>query len=402
MANTTHNNGSGNNSPKKPPDTEPIREAKRALRYMCLTMLAGILAQALFSLQFTPSKALAVLAAGAIWSGLSLSAGALLGFVFAIPRSLQEAGAQETATNNGPAYGANTNLEQISDWLTKIIVGVGLVELGEAPRLLRQLGAFAGPEFGGNEAFPLFVLVFYSVLGSMFGYLWTRLFLPGALASADRSGLYQLEKRVKEMATQADVDADAISLVERQLEPNADEPAITQEQLNVAVRQASASTRASIYRRAQRVRRSNWKDADKKEIMERSIPVFRALIEADDRYHRDHAQLGYALKDQRQPNLPEAKQFLSKAIEIRDSLKQSGYKLYEFNRALVNIAFDVSANPTGPTDRKLRDEILRDLRSAQTQHSKLIAADADINAWLERNELDENALATRQGTSVGN
>lgn len=55
----------------------------------------------------------------------------------------------------------------------------------------------------------------------------------------------------------------------------------------------------------------------KKGEIERTIDIFRALIDSNHREkcHRFHAQLGYALKDQERPNWAEAKQQLDEAIE---------------------------------------------------------------------------------------
>ncbi len=39
----------------------------------------------------------------------------------------------------------NTNLEQISDWLTKVLVGVGLTQIGKLPHLLTLADAKLAP-----------------------------------------------------------------------------------------------------------------------------------------------------------------------------------------------------------------------------------------------------------------
>lgn len=72
------------------------------------------------------------------------STGALLGFLFGIPRLLQrpaaaqlqsnadaqtgEAGKSIQRTTQDRFFSTNTSLEEISDWLTKIIIGLGLVQ----------------------------------------------------------------------------------------------------------------------------------------------------------------------------------------------------------------------------------------------------------------------------------
>jgi hypothetical protein len=73
--------------------------------------------------------------------------GAFLGFLFGIPTGLQE-----KALGLDEPYGPNTNLEQISDWLTKILVGVGLVELGRAGPAVGKLIASVGGALGNTGA----------------------------------------------------------------------------------------------------------------------------------------------------------------------------------------------------------------------------------------------------------
>jgi hypothetical protein len=64
------------------------------------------------------------LGAGVAIAIASAATGYLLGFLFGISRSLQGGDSSES---NSQSFPGNTNLEQISDWLTKILVGVGLV-----------------------------------------------------------------------------------------------------------------------------------------------------------------------------------------------------------------------------------------------------------------------------------
>ena len=48
-----------------------------------------------------------------------------------------------------PSYLPNTNLETISDWLTKVIVGVGLVEIREVIAWVSEVGQVAGAAMDG-------------------------------------------------------------------------------------------------------------------------------------------------------------------------------------------------------------------------------------------------------------
>jgi hypothetical protein len=114
--------------------------------------------------------------------------GALLGFLFGLPRSLPETSDQHPGLRG---YLDNTNLLDVSDWLTKIIVGLSLVQIGKLPWAFRQLGRTLAPALGYSPdgkyacttavtgegaigcigvAMCLTALVF----AFMIGYLWAR------------------------------------------------------------------------------------------------------------------------------------------------------------------------------------------------------------------------------------
>lgn len=126
-------------------------------------------------------------------AGATQVAGALLGFLFGIPRH-SEPRAPSTPGPKVPAgsssqldYQPNTNLEQISDWLTKILVGVSLTQLPAIRDTVREFVEFAAVGLGGADTKLLaFVILAYSLTcGFLLGYLATRLFLPGAFVWAD-------------------------------------------------------------------------------------------------------------------------------------------------------------------------------------------------------------------------
>jgi len=97
---------------------------------------------------------------------------------------------------------ANTNLEQISDWLTKILVGVGLTQVRQISAKLYELsGGVAwglSRTHGNNHTFALSLILFYLIVGFLFAYLWTRLYLPGAFQKSE-SALNSLRAKVEEV-----------------------------------------------------------------------------------------------------------------------------------------------------------------------------------------------------------
>jgi hypothetical protein len=147
------------------------------------------------------------LASGLLVSFAFFATGCFFGFIFGIPRSLHRPGkppdSKPEPSNSAPTsadrYASNTNLEEISDWLTKIIVGVGLVELKRIPAALISLAHFFSfgetGQFGPNLI--LGIIVFFFVSGFFLAYLMTRLYLIGALA---RSELDQKERKFKREA----------------------------------------------------------------------------------------------------------------------------------------------------------------------------------------------------------
>ena len=95
--------------------------------------------------------------------------------------------------------------------------------------------------------------------------------------------------------------------------------------------------------------------------------MFYALIAADtdNKYHRTHGSLGWALKDKISPDWREAKTELTRAIAIRDRLNITGWRLYEANRAVCSINILKDPRPGDPTQAELIASIKNDLDTAR-------------------------------------
>src|SRR5262249_38109074 len=107
--------------------------------------------------------------------------GIFLGFLFGIPRTP----APKVEKGEAPQPAEQTNLEQIADWLTKILLGAGLTQISMAPGWLWKVGMHV--TIGASVGFTAVVIVNYLVAGFFTGYLLTRLFLVGALDEVDGS-----------------------------------------------------------------------------------------------------------------------------------------------------------------------------------------------------------------------
>jgi hypothetical protein len=139
---------------------------------------------------FSQSTPLAVIAGGVLTALASAMAGATVGLLFGMPR----AGAPAPAASSGAAIQQgirpNTNLEDVSDWLTKIIVGVGLTQLGSIPGEFQRLVDFArGALSNAPDPGPVIgaLIVTYAVTGFLLTYLFARTDLGAAVAAADAS-----------------------------------------------------------------------------------------------------------------------------------------------------------------------------------------------------------------------
>lgn len=110
-----------------------------------------------------------------LWAIMCLAVGGLFGFLFGIPRVTLEGVDRVT-------HRPNSNIEIVSDWLTKIIVGVGLLQFHSLGRFLDRVSADLGNALGGGNAarasaFARALIIYFFVAGVIQGYLLTRMYL---------------------------------------------------------------------------------------------------------------------------------------------------------------------------------------------------------------------------------
>jgi hypothetical protein len=311
--------------------------------------------------------------------------GGLVGFLFGIPKTV----APKDSANGGAQteFLGNTNLEQVSDWLTKILVGVGLVQLARAPSGLSHLAQSLKSPLGdqaSSAAFGLSLCIAYAGLGFLFMYLWARVRFLGELRDADLV-IQVMDTRDAEKST-------ALLVVNQQLaQTRGAQP--TQSQLNEAIVGAPQSIRIQIFNQVEAIRATNW--SSKPDQMKVLIPIFAALVAADTikpQNHRLHGSYGWALKDQPTPTPSDyqlALDALTVAIEIRDANHISGWGLYEANRALCRIKLDPAYGTQNPTAGALVQSVNADLRTAQGDDygRTMVQEDQIIRTWLEAHPL---------------
>jgi hypothetical protein len=84
----------------------------------------------------------------------------------------------------------SSNLEQVADWVTKLLLGGGLTQMQRIPPKIWKwaglvaigiVGKSAAPDLEANQAFAAGLLVYGFVLGFFGGFLTTKLQLGQAV-----------------------------------------------------------------------------------------------------------------------------------------------------------------------------------------------------------------------------
>ncbi len=150
--------------------------------------------------------------------GLSLLVGAagfavggFIGFLFGVPRMRTSEGEHDAAKNGRSQVISNTNLEQLSDWLTKILVGVGLVQIHEVDPMLSNfryqidhaLSTPDGHHLAGAGFAACLILIGSTVAGFLAAYLKSKTDLMRAF----REPIDMVQSALGEVAQKLIVDA---------------------------------------------------------------------------------------------------------------------------------------------------------------------------------------------------
>jgi hypothetical protein len=116
-----------------------------------------------------------------ILTGLAaMAAGSIFGFIIGIPRLNKN----YTPSLNDNKFEGNTNLEEISDWITKLIIGVTLTQVILFPKFLSDIAdtvvkAAQCPEKCGvyDKTIVITVIIYNFIFGFYLGYLGARILL---------------------------------------------------------------------------------------------------------------------------------------------------------------------------------------------------------------------------------
>ncbi len=207
----------------------------------------------------------------------SAAVGGLIGLLFGIPRAILSLESASPATGAAGTTGAattppvtpapettplapsvkyaeNTNLVQVSDWLTKVLLGAGLTQLGRAPGALSSLGRSLAAGFGTGssaQAFAEATVVLNVVAGFLYGYLLIRLRLGAALSEVDAQNqtLSAVNAKVKQNTPWADPDTFPAHVAQISPVDAASIATLAQTVISLTQRSATPAFDADVYRR---------------------------------------------------------------------------------------------------------------------------------------------------------
>ncbi|AOW08075.1 pYEATS domain-containing protein [Flavobacterium gilvum] len=123
-----------------------------------------------------------ILFIGLILGISSFTSAFFVGLLFGMPKR------NNKKENN---YSLNNGLAEISDWLTKIIVGVGLINLKEIPEYFVSLGEYVriASKYDGQllNIYTIGVVIYFGFLGLFVGYNYMRLVRANKYKYADEN-----------------------------------------------------------------------------------------------------------------------------------------------------------------------------------------------------------------------
>jgi hypothetical protein len=166
---------------------------------------AALFATLLLGMYTWQEKAVKVFAVGTLLALAATAVASVVGFLFGLPRYSESTGPNGSSISAkaraAGLYVPSNNLEQVSDWLTKLLLGAGLVQLGHMGRWLGGFTDGLARAFvsGNAELIPptakvlaASLLAFYSALGFLSGYIVTSIWYRRRLQETVRSVLAEM------------------------------------------------------------------------------------------------------------------------------------------------------------------------------------------------------------------
>lgn len=334
-----------------------------------------------------------------LFAGACVACGVLLGLLFGVPKatviSERHSDFKDREVSSSVRYRPNTNLEQVSDWLTKMLLGIGLTQFSS---ISTGIASISQHFHGFPENLIISVLIYFSVFGFLCGYIWTRVYLDRFLKESESS----IKRSLNEHEHQLEImvsDHKTNSLIQKHLSEWED-PEDYQE-LRQHILATSDIMAKDIFRSARRVRRKHWSsEGEKLELVNRTVPIFRYLIERSRKQgqeptHKNYAQYAYSIIRMKNANVKDyelalknitlALSVLEKSKVNDDILRHKG--IYLFNKCLCEVMLSLSKKTN-----QYNDVILKEIEFiSELNMTNLIYEEHNYNyfkAWSENYNIE--------------
>lgn len=215
-----------------------------------------------------------------------------------------------------------------------------------------------------------------------------------------------LTLEISEKSTQSEIDTIALLAANKVLLESTNKTFLDRQKLINLISKSSEITQHTIFLLASKIRKENWQH--NKDIMERTIPLFESLIACDDRKekHYYYGQLGYALKDKRNPEWQKAKDLFDIAIDIIGYPEHYfAYYYYDFNRALCLIKTDEQFQKKEPSVDVIKEAIIKDFytfsRGFEEHFEGILQQESNkiIIRWMYINNISFNDIKSYKKTN---
>ena len=130
----------------------------------------------------TPGPHWTYLGTATLTSLAAFLSGCLTGFLFGIPKVVSSGELRQDKATSGPRYTPSSNLAEVSDWLTKLLLGAGLVQLTRLGTPIAGLihhvgvGLYSPPaSLQTAEIMAGALLIGYAIVGLLDGYVVTTM-----------------------------------------------------------------------------------------------------------------------------------------------------------------------------------------------------------------------------------
>lgn len=250
---STNKSGDSSSRSADVPNTRPTATSERPpWRVFRFALAFAALLLAAYGITL---KSYTLLTIEALIGTATLSVGGLLGFLFGIPRTTRPRSADVPGSDDGrremtaTPYEPSNNLEQVADWLTKILVGVGLVELGTLGGALAKVGDQVAksvtPTPTGTAVVTEVIIIIFATIGFLASFLWTRIYYGGIQARADSDIVNWVASKLEDQETRIDrADKVAQKLASGKLIPGGANAAVTPIGPPTALTAVTAETRS--------------------------------------------------------------------------------------------------------------------------------------------------------------